>query len=101
MSAIDPDRPRASLQAPVMLARTGPVVNGPCSVRGDRARLTPCHDLPSLAEATSSDALAAVRRHLWAHFANQNSPAPPGAPPMANPPAHLLSFLVDAACYAA
>ena len=52
-------------------------------------------------EATFTDALAAVRRHLWATCANQNSPAPPGDPLLANPPAHLLSFLVDAACYAA
>jgi hypothetical protein len=52
-------------------------------------------------EPTFSDALAAVRRHLWATGANQNSPAPPGAPLLANPPAHLLSFLVDTACYAA
>src|SRR3954453_6486943 len=52
-------------------------------------------------EATFSDALAAARRDLWAACANQNSPAPPGAPLLANPPPHLLSFLVDAACYAA
>ena len=52
-------------------------------------------------EPTFSDALAAVRRHLWASCASQNAPAPPGAPLLANPPAHLLSFLVDAACYAA
>jgi len=43
----------------------------------------------------------AVRRELWATWANRNSPAPPGDPRLANPPAHLLSFLVDAACYAA
>ena len=52
-------------------------------------------------EATFSDALAAVRRELWTTWANRNSPAPPGAPLLANPPAQLLSFLVDAACYAA
>jgi len=52
-------------------------------------------------EATFSDALAAVRRQLWAHCANQNAPAPPGAPLLANPPTRFLSFLVDAACYAA
>jgi DDE superfamily endonuclease len=52
-------------------------------------------------EATFSDALAAARRALWAACANQNSPAPPGAPLLANPPAQLTSFLVEAACYAA
>jgi hypothetical protein len=52
-------------------------------------------------EATFSDALAAARRELWATCANGDSPAPSGTPPLANPPAHLLSFLVDAACYAA
>lgn len=51
--------------------------------------------------ATFSDALAAVRRQLWATGANPNAPAPPGAPLLANPPAQLLNFLVDAACYAA
>jgi len=52
-------------------------------------------------EATFSDALAAARRDLWAACANQNSPAPPGAQPLANPPTHLTRFLVEAACYAA
>src|SRR6188474_2373895 len=52
-------------------------------------------------EPTFSDALAAVRRHLWATWANRNSPSPSGTPLLANPPAHLLRFLVDAACYAA
>ena len=53
------------------------------------------------AAATFADALAAVRRQLWATGATENSPAPPGASLLANPSAHLLSFLVDAACYAA
>jgi hypothetical protein len=52
-------------------------------------------------EPTFSDALAAVRRHLWATCANPNAPAPPGARLLANPPAQLLNSLVDAACYAA
>ena len=52
-------------------------------------------------EATFSDALAAARRELWATCVNRNSPAPSGTPLLANPPAQLLSFLVDAACYAA
>jgi hypothetical protein len=51
-------------------------------------------------EATFSDALAAARRELWAAGANQNSPAPPGAPLLANLPAQLTRFLVEAACYA-
>jgi hypothetical protein len=52
-------------------------------------------------EPTFSDALAAARRGLWATCVHRNSPAPSGTPPLANPPAQLLSFLVDAACYAA
>jgi hypothetical protein len=52
-------------------------------------------------EATFSDALAAVRRQLWANYANQNSPSPPGTSLMANPPPQLLRFLMEAACYAA
>jgi DDE superfamily endonuclease len=52
-------------------------------------------------EPTFSDALAAVRRELWTTWANRNSPSPPGDPLLANPPAQLLSFLVDTACYAA
>ena len=52
-------------------------------------------------DATFGDALAAVRRELWAAWATQNSPAPPGDSRLANPPAQLLRFLVDAACYAA
>jgi hypothetical protein len=52
-------------------------------------------------EATFADALATVRREIWVTWANRNSPAPPGDPLLANPPAQLLSFRVDAACYAA
>jgi hypothetical protein len=52
-------------------------------------------------EATGGDALAAVRRRLWASYANQNSPSPHVDLRMANSPAQLLSFLVEAACYAA
>ena len=52
-------------------------------------------------DATFGDALAAVRRHLWASWANRNLPAPPVDPLLANPPTQLLSFLVEAACYAA
>ena len=52
-------------------------------------------------EATFGDALAAVRRRLWASYANQNSPSPHVDLRMANSPAQLLRFLVEAACYAA
>jgi hypothetical protein len=52
-------------------------------------------------EATFNDALAAARRALWATCVNRNSPAPPGTSLLANPPTQLLTFLVDAACYAA
>jgi hypothetical protein len=52
-------------------------------------------------EPTFSDALAAVRRELWAAWVVRNAPAPPGDPRLANPPAPLLSFLVEAASYAA
>ncbi len=52
-------------------------------------------------EATFGDALAAVRRRLWASYANQNSPSPLGTSLLANPPPQLLRFLMEAACYAA
>jgi hypothetical protein len=52
-------------------------------------------------EATFGDALAAVRRRLWASYANQNSPSPRVDLRMANSPAQLLRFLIEAACYAA
>ncbi len=51
-------------------------------------------------EATFADALAAMRRHLWAsHLVN--TPPPPDAPEAANSPAAPLASLVEAACYAA
>jgi DDE superfamily endonuclease len=49
-------------------------------------------------EATFIDALAAVRRQLWA---SRNWPSPRWQVGMANPPAQFLSLLVEAACYAA
>ena len=52
-------------------------------------------------EPTFSDALAVVRRQLWATRVNRNSPAPPDTPLLANLPTQLLTLLVDAACYAA
>jgi hypothetical protein len=52
-------------------------------------------------EATFTDALAGVRRHLWATYATRTSPSPPDALLLANLPIQLLRFLVDAACYAA
>jgi DDE superfamily endonuclease len=50
------------------------------------------------AEPTFVDALAAVRRHLWA---SRNRPAPGWRVGMANPPTQFLALLVEAACYAA
>jgi hypothetical protein len=50
------------------------------------------------AEPTFIDALAAVRRHLWA---SRNRPSPPAPEGMANSPAQSLGLLVEAACYAA
>lgn len=47
---------------------------------------------------TFSDALALVRRHLWAEM---NSPAPLHAAPTGNSSVHLLELLIAAACYAA
>jgi hypothetical protein len=52
-------------------------------------------------EATFSDALAAVRRQLWASGNRRNAPSPPATAPMANSPPQVLAFLVEAACYAA
>jgi hypothetical protein len=49
-------------------------------------------------EPTFIDALAAVRRHLWA---SRNWPSPGRRVGMADPPAQLLGLLVEAACYAA
>ncbi len=51
-------------------------------------------------EATFADALAAVRRHLWASHL-MNIPPAPGAPDVADSPAALLTSLMEAACYAA
>jgi hypothetical protein len=52
-------------------------------------------------EATFSDALAAVRRQLWASATRRNWPAPSASQPLANPRPRLLDFLVETACYAA
>jgi DDE superfamily endonuclease len=52
-------------------------------------------------EATFIDALAAVRRQLWASCNRRNGPPPPATEPIANSPPQLLDFLVEAACYAA
>jgi hypothetical protein len=52
-------------------------------------------------EATFSDALAAVRRHLWASTCHQNWPAALGTATMANFPPQCLDFLIQTACYAA
>jgi DDE superfamily endonuclease len=52
-------------------------------------------------EATFIDALAAVRRQLWASSNRGNSPFPPATLPMANSLRQCLDFLVEVACYAA
>lgn len=52
-------------------------------------------------EATFSDALAAVRRQLWASATRRNWPSPPASEPLANSPLQCLDFLVETACYAA
>jgi hypothetical protein len=52
-------------------------------------------------EATFIDALAAVRRQLWASSTRGNSPSPPTTAPVANSPPQVLDFLVQTACYAA
>jgi DDE superfamily endonuclease len=51
-------------------------------------------------EATFRDALAVVRRHLWASYL-ANPPTATSAPEVVNSPALFLSSLVEAACYAA
>lgn len=50
------------------------------------------------AERTFVDALAAVRRHLWARL---NSPTPSAALDSLNSTSHLFDMLVEVACYAA
>jgi hypothetical protein len=49
-------------------------------------------------EATFVDALAAVRRHLWAY---RNGPVPRWQVGTANSPPWSLRPLIEAACYAA
>lgn len=51
-------------------------------------------------EATCADALAAVRRHLWANPL-VNTPPPLHTPELVNSPERLFASLVEAACYAA
>jgi hypothetical protein len=51
--------------------------------------------------ATFIDALAAVRRQLWASGTGRNPPSPPATEALANSPPQLLAFLVETACYAA
>jgi hypothetical protein len=51
-------------------------------------------------EATFADALAAVRRHLWASRLT-NRPTAESGPEEANSSASLLASLVEVACYAA
>jgi hypothetical protein len=51
-------------------------------------------------EATFADALAVVRRHLWANYL-ANPPTASGAPDVVNSPALFPPSLLEAACYAA
>jgi len=51
-------------------------------------------------EATFADALAAVRRHLWASHV-VNTPLAPDASDVANSSDPLFASLIEAACYAA
>jgi len=51
-------------------------------------------------EATFADALAAVRRHVWARRLT-NRPTAECDPEGANSSASLLASLVEVACYAA
>ena len=51
-------------------------------------------------EATFVDALAAVRRHLWARRLT-NGPTAENGPEATNSSASLLTSLVEVACYAA
>jgi len=88
--------------------RTTPCLLGLFSVMVLMARAAHPDRLPTRqavwyrkSEATFSDAFAAARRELWGDCATRNSPAPPGTQPLANPPAQLTSFLVEAACCAA
>jgi len=52
----------------------------------------------SKAEPTFVDALAAVRRHLWAQL---NSPTPPAPVGSVNSSEELFDTLIEVACYAA
>lgn len=49
-------------------------------------------------QPTFIDALAAVRRHLWAEM---NAPRPPTTSALANPPSALITMLMETAGYAA
>jgi hypothetical protein len=87
------------------VGRTTPCLLGLFSLVALMAYTVHPDDLPSRhaawypkPEATFVDALAAVRRQLWA---NRNWPSPGRRVGMADPPAPFLALLVEAACYAA
>jgi hypothetical protein len=87
------------------IGRTTPCLLGLFSVVVLMAYTLHPDDLPTRhaawyakAEPTFIDALAAVRRQLWA---SRNWPSPGWRVGMANPPTQFLTLLVEAACYAA
>src|SRR5260370_41387994 len=87
------------------IARTTPCLLGMFSLVVLMAHALHPHRLPtrqtawySKAEPTFVDALAAVRRHLWAQW---NSPTPLAPLGSVNSSEELLDTLIDVACYAA
>jgi hypothetical protein len=88
------------------IARTTPALLGLFSFITLLAhRLNPDQPLPvrsaawyAKSEATFSDVIACVRRHLWTHTEFVQSPAETGHPPIS---ADVLHGLVDVLCYAA
>ena len=88
------------------IARTTPALLGLFSFITLLAhRLNPDQSLPvrsaawyAKSEATFSDVIAGVRRHLWTHTEFVQSPAKTGHPPIS---AGVLHGLVDVLCYAA
>jgi hypothetical protein len=87
------------------IVRTTPCLLGLFSLVVLIAQALHPHHLPTRqaagypkAEPSFADALAAVRRHLWAL---RNSPTPPAALGSLNSSTALLDVLTEVACYAA